>query len=152
MTLVGYVIIAAFCIILFLAIKSDKNANKKFDEEFEKNYQVNDMYGDMFITGKGELLYKLSSGTMTGYKKWNMSEIGYIGTGIGKHRKEFSLYDHNMNVMPGEYLTASKKKRLKEYGYKQFDIGVGKDIDGYVDFVIKHASHVQRIAQGEVVE
>ena len=36
--------------------------------------------------------------------------------------------------------------------FYRFGIGGGKDIDGYVDFVIKHASHVQRIAQGEVVE
>ncbi len=151
MTPAGAALIIGFVVILILAVMADKKGNKKFDSMMEEQYPVKDSCGNMFVTEKGELLYYLPSGTLKGYKKWNLSDIGYISSHISTYKKQFSICDRNMQAMKGEYLTPSKKP-LKEKAYETFDIELGKNIQEYVDFLKKHAEHIQYAAGGKVVE
>lgn len=148
MTPMGLVIIILFAVLLIVAILVDKNSNKKFEDDIKAQYPVKDAYGKMYVTEKGELLLYLPSGSLKGYKKWNLSEIGYLSA----CRKDFSVCDHNMQAMAGEYLTPSRKKILKERAYISFSVEIGKDTKDYVKFLQKYASHIQYAYLGKVVE
>lgn len=143
----GIAIIAGFIIILTVAILYDKKNGKKFLEEIAEQYPVKEAFGDFYVTEKGELLLRFGSGTLPGYKKWNLSDIAYIATFKG----EFSVYGKDDKVMRGEYLTPSKKKLLASAAVVNIYIGIGK-IDGFVTFVKKHGPHIQHTVGGKVVE
>lgn len=143
---VGIILIAGFVIVLIVCLWADKNTSKKFSREISEKYQALDSFENMFVTARGELLYYLPSGTLTGYKKWNLQDIAYVNT----YKGIFSLLDSNKKGMRGEYLTPSKKK-LKENIYVSFTVGPDKAMQ-YVDFIQKHGPHIQHSIAGEVNE
>lgn len=147
MTPAGIIIIVAFVVILAICLYVDKNTSKKFVSEINEKYQAQDSFENIFVTDKGELLYYLPSGTLVGYKKWNLRDIGYVNT----YRGSFTILDANKKEMRGEYLTPSKKKTLKEKAYVSFKVGPDK-ANQYVDFIKKHGSHIQHLSAGEVKE
>lgn len=147
MTPTGIALIVGFVVILIICIFIDKNTNKRFSNEIKEKYPIKDSLGSIYVTEKGELLYYCPSGTIKGYKKWNLEEVGYIST----YRGEFSLLDHNRKAMRGEYLTPSKKKLLKEAAYRTLPVGVGK-VDMYVEFIKKYGTHIQHISAGKIQE
>lgn len=140
----GIAIIAGFFILLLVCVMIDKNNGKKFAGETAERYPVKDSFENAFVTENGELLFYLPSGTLPGYKKWNLQDIRYISTFKG----EFSLEDQDKNSMCGEYLTPSKKKFLKEKKYRSFYVGISK-VDHYVAFIQKHGAHIQHISGGK---
>ncbi|MCH5270349.1 MAG: hypothetical protein J1E83_06320 [Lachnospiraceae bacterium] len=144
---VGIALILGFVVILIVCVMVDKKGNEKFKNQMEKQYPVKEAYGRAYITEKGELLYRLESGTVLGYKKWNIGDIAYIAT----YKGEFSFLDKDRNAMRGEYLTPSKKKFLKEMGYASFNVGVG-EVKDYVNFVKKHGPHIEHSVGGKVVQ
>ena len=143
MTPAGLLLIIGFCIIVIIAVIFDKSASKKFEANFKSENPVKANLKDMSITENGKLVFYLPSGTLVGYKVWNLNEIGYISTNGSK----FSILDKNMNVMAGEYMTPSKKP-VKEKAYKTFEVGVGNNVQEYVDFLkeqigIQHTENEQ---------
>ncbi len=146
MTPQGIAIIVGFVIILTVAILYDKKNGKKFLKEIAEQYPVKEAFGDVYVTEKGELLFRFGSGTLPGYKKWNISEIAYIATVRG----EFSIYGKDDKILRGEYLTPSKKKFLASASAVNFYLGIGK-IDGFVAFVKKHGPHIEHTVGGKVV-
>lgn len=147
MTPTGIVLIVGFAVILVICIFIDKNASKRFSNEIKEKYPVKDSFGIAYVTEKGELLYYCPSGTLSGYKKWNLQDIGYIST----YRGSFSLLDRDKKTMRGEYLSPSKKKLLKEKAYATFSVGPDM-VNEYVEFIKKHGPHIQHISGGKVME
>lgn len=143
----GIALIVGFVVILVVCIMIDKKGNEKFKKQMEEQYPVKEAFGRAYVTEKGELLYRLESGTVLGYKKWNISDIACIAT----YKGEFSLLDKDGNTMRGEYLTPSKKKFLKEKGYASFFVGVDT-VKDLVAFVKKHGPHIKYSVGGKVVE
>lgn len=92
-------------------------------------------------------MYRCDSGTLPGYKKWNLSDIAYVAT----YKGEFSFLDKNGKTMRGEYLTPSKKTLLKEKAYASFSIGIDQ-INDFVAFVKKHGPHIEHSVGGEVIQ
>lgn len=142
----GIILIVGFVVVFVVCLYVDKNASKKFEHEISEKYQAQDSFENIFVTAKGELLYYLPSGTLVGYKKWNLQDIAYVST----YRGRFSILDSNKKEMRGEYLTPSKKN-LKEKVYVSFTVGPDK-AEQYVDFIKKHGSHIQHLSAGEVKE
>lgn len=147
MTPVGIILIVGFVIIFAICLYADKNAGKKFNKEIAEKYPVKDSFEDMLVTEKGELLYYLPSGTLPGYKKWSLRDIVYINVSQGKisggRVYYFSVTGADEKSLKGEYLTPSKKKFLKEKAYDSFMVGSQDKANQYVEFIKKHASHVQ---------
>lgn len=144
---IGIALIVGFIVILIVCIMIDKKGNERFKKQMEEQYPVKEAFGHAYVTEKGELLYRLESGTMLGYKKWNIKDIAYIAT----YKEEFSFLDKDGNTMRGEYLTPSKKKLLKEKTYASFNVGVDKEKD-FVAFVKKHGPHIEHSVGGKVVQ
>ena len=150
MTPTGIMLIIGFLVILAVCIWIDKNSNKKFAQKIDEEYPLVEKLGAAWVTEKGELLFYCGSGTLLGYKKWNLKEVAYIGThSSGPMKGEFSFYDKNGEVMRGEYLTPSRKP-LKEKMYSSFYIGIGH-IDEFVAFVKKYGPHIEHTVNGKVV-
>ena len=156
MSPVGIALIVGFIIILVVCVMIDKNGNKNFKKQMEEQYPVKEAFDRAFVTEKGELLYRLESGTLLGYKKWNIRDIACIATArvhipSSGHREQFSFLDKDRNVMRGEYLTPSKKKALKEKGYASFDMETGR-MNDFVAFVKKHGPHINHSVNGKEVQ
>lgn len=147
MTPTGIALIVGFVVILIIALGIDNNTNKKFMKKINEEYPVKESMRDGFVTEKGEFLLNYCSGSLRGYKKWNLQEIGYIAT----YRGNFSLHDRNGQVMKGEYLTPSKKKLLVAKAIGTFEVGY-KAKDDYIAFLKKHAPHIQHMVGGKVVD
>lgn len=147
MTPVGYVLIVGFVVVLAVCLYADKNTSKKFSVEISEKYPALDSFENIFVTDKGEVLYYLPSGTIAGYKKWNLQDIAYVNT----YRGSFCVLDSNKKELRGEYLTPSKKKLLKEKTYVSFTVGPDT-AKQYVDFIQKHGPHIQHMIAGEVKE
>ena len=147
MSPVGIALIVGFIVILIVCIMIDKKGNEKFKKQMGEQYPVKEAFGRAYVTEKGELLYRLESGTVLGYKKWNISDIAYIAT----YRAEFSFLDKDGNTMRGEYLTPSKKKFLKEKAYVSFNIELD-NVKDFVAFVKKHGPHIEHSVGGKVVQ
>ena len=140
------IIIVLFVLLLVVCVFIDKNTSKKFRKKIMEEYPIKDSYENAYVTEKGELLFYLPSGTISGYKKWDLKDIAYISTFKGS----FSLEDENKKSMRGEYLTPSKKKKLlKENAYRSFPVGTAK-IDQYVEFIQKHGKHIKHMVGGKV--
>ncbi|MCQ2534888.1 MAG: hypothetical protein MJ172_10025 [Clostridia bacterium] len=148
MTFTGLVLIVVCIGVIALAVMSDKKASSKFEQDFKANYPVKVSLGNMSITENGKLVYYLPSGTLKGYKVWDLSEVGYISTSSGKSC--FSICDKNMQVMAGDYMTPSKKN-VKEKKYKTFNVGVGASTNDLVDFLRSEAG-IQHMVDGRLAE
>ena len=146
MSPIGIILIVGFVVIFAVCLYVDKNASKKFESNIKEKYQAIDSFENIFVTDKGELLYYLPSGTLVGYKKWNLRDIAYVNT----YKGSFSVLDSNKDGLRGEYLTPSKKN-VKEKAYLSFTVGPDKDKQ-YAEFIKKHASHIQQLSGGEVIE
>ena len=147
----GIFIIIGFVILITLCIIADKNKNKKFKAKIEGEYKKIDSSGNYSITDRGELMLYLPSGSLVGYKVWNLHDIAFIAINdLKPSMRSLSVLDANKKAMKGEYLTPSKKP-LKEYSYTSFGLNIGQSFDDVVNLVQKHAGHVQVIRNGNLV-
>lgn len=142
----GIAIIVGFVVILIICIMADKKGNAKFKKKIEEQYPAKETLDRAYVTEKGELLFRWESGTVLGYKKWNLNDIASIAT----YRGEFGFLDKDGKAMCGEYLTPSKKPVL-EIKQVNFQIGISS-VDNLVAFVKKHGPHIQHTVGGKVVE
>ena len=96
---IGGVIV--FVVILVLCIMADKNTNKKFLKKISENYKAKDKCGKhLFITGKNEVMLEYGSGTLSGYKLWNLEDIAYVGISRVKlTQTSFCFMDENKKAM-----------------------------------------------------
>lgn len=147
MTPTGIALIAGFIVILIVCIIIDKKSSKKFNKDIADQYPSKEAFGLAYVTERGEFLYRCDSGTLPGYKKWNLNDIAYVAT----YKGEFSFLDKNGKTMRGEYLTPSKKNLLKEKAYASFYIGIDQ-INDFVAFVKKHGPHIEHSVGGEVIQ
>lgn len=147
MTPEGIALIVGFFVILIVCVMIDKKSSKKFNKDIEEQYSVKEAFRSAFVTERGEFLYRCDSGTLPGYKKWNLNDIAYVAT----YKGEFSFLDKDGKTMRGEYLTPSKKKLLKEKMYASFYVGVDR-INDFVAFVKKHGPHIEHSVGGKVVQ
>lgn len=147
MSPIGIALIVGFIIILVFCIMIDKKGNEKFRIMIEETYPLVESFGSFYVTNNGEVLHELVSGTVLGYKKWNISDIAYIAA----HRGQFSFLDKDKKAMRGEYLTPSKKKFLKEKAYTSFNLEMSQ-VNDFVAFMKKYGAHIQHMESGKVVE
>lgn len=145
MTPAGIALVAGFIVILIVCLMFDRKKGKKFIQDIDAHYPAKEAFGAAYVTEKGEFLYRYGSGTLPGYKKWNLSDIAYVAT----YKGQFSFLDREGNTMRGEYLTPSKKP-VKERSYASFYVGIGQ-INDFVAFVKKHGPHIQHTIGGKVV-
>ncbi len=134
----GVLLIGVLVVVIVLAVIADKNANKKFHAKFEQDYKIKDTYSDLMVTENNELLYKLGSGTLEGYKLWNLSEVSDVKFSTSGGRL-FSICDASGKPMKGTYLTPSKKP-LKEKAYSSFPLSGGMTEDGITEFIGRYIS------------
>lgn len=130
---------------MIVCVMFDKKSIKKFMKDIEEHYPAKESFGSAHVTEKGEFLYRYGSGTLPGYKKWNLSDIASFSTYKGR----FSFLDREGNTMRGEYFTPSKKP-LKERSYASFYVGIDQ-INDFVAFVKKHGPHIQHTISWKVV-
>lgn len=146
MSPIGIAIIVGFIVILIICLMFDKKGNEKFKKQIEEQYPVKESFARAYVTEKGELLYRLESGTVLGYKKWNLNDIAFIAT----YRGEFGFLDKDGNTLCGEYLTRTKKPVLEK---KQVNFLIGiSNVDKLVAFVKKHGPHIEHSVGGKVVQ
>lgn len=145
MTPAGIALVAGFIVSLIVCLIFDRKTGKKFIQDIEAHYPAKEAFGAAYVTEKGELMYRYGSGTLPGYKKWNLSDIAYVAT----YKGQFSFLDREGNTMRGEYFTPSKKP-VKERSYASFYVGIDQ-INDFVAFVKKHAPHIQQTIGGKVV-
>ena len=156
MSPIGIAIIVGFIVILIFCLLFDKKGNEKYKIQIEEQYPVKESLGRVYVTEKGELLYRLESGTVLGYKKWNLSDIAYIATASmrmpsgGARMEQFAFLDKDGNTMCGEYLTRSKKP-VRERKQVNFMVE-NNNVAQLVTFVKKHGPHIEHSVGGKVVQ
>lgn len=139
----GIIIIIGFVVFLVAALCFDKKASKKFKEEIKEKYPAQDSCQSMFVTDKGELLYYWPTGTLIGYKKWNIKDIACVAI----YKDSFGVYDSDMKALRGEYLCPSKKHITDKA--VNFPVGWNKARE-YAAFIRKHGPHIQYMVNGKI--
>ncbi|MBR5937916.1 MAG: hypothetical protein IKZ90_06600 [Clostridiales bacterium] len=142
---IGGAIVGGFIGLVAFLSQADKKASKKIDDQFAAEHHVKDSYGMYMITEEGEFAFPLKSGTLSGYKIWNLADVAFVAT----YKNTFSLLDVGQKAMKGDYLTPSKKP-LKEKGYKTFTVPVGQSVDEVADLITRNAANVQRMQGGKI--
>lgn len=148
---VGIGLVIAFVVIIILCVIADSNANKKFSKKISENYKPKEKCGKrLFITENNEVLYELGSGSLAGFKKWNLEDIAYVGISATNRRMlSFCFMDENKKAMKGEYLTPSKKP-LKERGISAFTPEYFEQLEEIYQFIKKYKPGVQKCADGTI--
>jgi hypothetical protein len=146
----GIIFIAVFAVIIFLCVQADKKTNEKFLKKIEEEHPAKDTCGDFRISQTNELLFTLGSGTLAGFKKWNLCDISSIAFADSTGAVEFSVQDLSGNVTKGEYLTPSKKP-LKEKAYKSFPLKNGQQPEEVIAFVKKHSNSIKFLINSKEV-
>lgn len=139
----GIIFIVGLVAFLVICFCIDRKAGKKFLNEIKEQYPAQDSCRNMFVTEKGELLFYWPTGSLAGYKKWDLKDIAYVAT----YRDSFGVYDANMKALRGEYLTPSKKHVTDKA--VNFPVGWNKALQ-YAEFIQKHGPHIQQMRNGKV--
>ena len=148
----GIALVVGFVVIIVLCVIADKNAGKKFMKKIQDTYQIKDKQGNLIITTNNEILLSLGSGSLPGYKKWNLEDIAYFGMStLQRTNCGFSFLDENRKAMKGEYLTPSKKP-LVQKGMAAFPARSPEALEEMYAFVKKHKPDLQKCRNGEISE
>lgn len=143
------IIIVGFIALIIGSIISYQKASKQFTKEILEQYPPKETFGNAHVTEKGELLFYWPAQSIPGYKKWNLSDIAYIGTYFSG---EFFFVDKDGKAMCGEFLVPSKYEKRHLQGRKNTTIYVGGKLSGMVAFVKKHGPHIRHTIDGKVVD
>ena len=108
------------------------------------------------VTENKELLMYLGSGTLHGYKLWNIEEIVYLGMNTIKTQATFSgvtfcFMDERKKAMKGTYLTPSHKPLLQK-GQTTFNADDEEVLYSIYDLLKKYNSNIQIIKNGDVID
>ena len=144
--LIALAVAGGIALIIVLCVIADKRSNKKFSEKFLAEHKFKDSYNNkLFVTENNELVLHCPSGSLTGYKVWNLEDIAYIGTVNSlKLGKSFSFFDDQKKALKGDYKTPSKKPLL-QYKMTSFPANSESELKEIVVFVMKHNSNIQMI-------
>ena len=148
---IGGVIV--FTVIIILCVIADSNAKKKFLKMITEDYKPKDKCGRrLFITENADVLLELGSGTLPGYKKWNIEDIAYVGLStINRKMVSFCFMDETKKAMKGEYLTPSKKP-VTQRGMKAFSPEYYDQLEEIYQFIKKYKPDVQKCVNGEITD
>ena len=154
--ILGPALVIGFIVIIVLCVIADKTANKRFDKKIKNKYKIKEQLGGMMVTENKELLMYLGSGTLHGYKLWNIEDIAYVGMDTIKTQATFSgvsfcFLDEKKKAMKGTYLTPSSKPLLQK---KQVSFNADSEdvLYSIYDLLKKYNSNLQIIRNGDVVE
>lgn len=136
------VIVVGFTALMIGSVISYQKAKKQLSKEILEQYPPKESFGNAYVTEEGELLFYWPAQWVPGYKKWNLSDIAYIGTSF---QGEFCLYDRDRKAMPGEFFVPSKYEKRRLQGRKDYCFYIGGKIRGMVPFVMKHGPHIQHL-------
>ena len=155
-SILGPALVIGFIVIIVLAVIADKTANKRFDKKIESKYKIKEQLGGMMVTENKELLMYLGSGTLHGYKLWNIEEIVYLGMNTIKTQATFSgvtfcFMDERKKAMKGTYLTPSHKPLLQK-GQTTFNADDEEVLYSIYDMLKKYNSNIQIIKNGDVID
>ena len=145
----GIALVVGFVVIIVLCVMADKNSDKKFKTKIETEHQLKDREGNLVITTANEVMLYLPSGTLCGYKKWNLEDISYVGMNtIPASSCSYCFMGEDMKPMTGEYLTPSKKPLVQR---KQSAFPSGRDdLEKVYQFIKKHKPDVRKCMNGTV--
>ena len=145
----GVALVVGFVVIIVLCVLADKNANKKFQKKIETTYQIKDGVKNLKITNDNCVMLYCPSGSLHGYKKWNLEDITYVGFAtVPATNKTFSFLGSDKKAMKGEYLTPSKKP-LMQKSMAAFPLN-GMSADEIYGLIKKYKPDALRITNGEV--
>lgn len=142
-SLPGILLIAGLVLFLAGCFYIDRRASKKFKKEISEKYPAQDSCNSMFVTAGGELLYYWPTGSVAGYKKWNLNDIACVAV----YKDSFGVYDANMKALCGEYLSPSKKHVTDRA--VNFPVG-GSKAREYAAFIRQHGPHIQYQLNGKI--
>lgn len=152
--IIGPALVVGFVVILVICIIADKNSGKKFIKKIEEQYKIKDSLNMVKITENNEVMIEQKSGTLPGYKTWDIRDIAYMGMNTvpmqaSMYKLSFCFLDENKKIMHGKYLTPSKKPVLQ---YKQSTYSVDKEseLDQIYEFLKKYNPNIGLIKNGEV--
>jgi|UPI0004907AB8 hypothetical protein len=149
----GIGLVIGFVIIIILCVIADSNSKKKFMKNINENYKAKDKCGRrLFITENDDVLLELGSGTLPGYKKWNIDDIAYVGMSTTNRKMvSFCFMDETKKAMKGEYLTPSKKP-VTQRGMKAFSPEYYDQLEEIYQFIKKYKPDVQKCVNGEITD
>lgn len=139
----GIILIVVLAAAIIFGLIYARKESAKSKKEVEERYPAKESFDHAYVTEKGEIIFHFEFGSMMEYRKWNLSDIGYIAT----FRGELSFLDKDGKTLRGEYLVSHSKIN----GNPPIDVGVGK-INGYIAFIKKHGPHIQHSVGGKVVQ
>ncbi len=154
--LLGSALVIGFVVILVLCIIADKNSNKKFIKKIEGQYKIKDQLNMVKITENNEVMIDQKSGTLAGYKVWDVKDIVYMGmntipTPATMNRLAFCFLDENKNVMHGKYLTPSKKP-LMQYKMSTYNVDRESELNDIYEFLKKYNPNIGLVKNGKIIE
>lgn len=144
--LIALGVAGAIALIVVLCVRADRGANRKFSEKFLAEHKFKDSLNNrIFVTDNNELVLHCPSGSLTGYKVWDLEDIAYIGTVNSlKMGRSFSFFNDQKKALKGDYKTPSKKPLL-QYAMTSFPASSESELKEIVSFVMKHNSNIQMI-------
>ena len=146
--LIGIAIVAGFIIIVVLCVIADSNSKKKFTKKIRETYKIKDKSGQLILTTDNEIIFSVPSGTLPGYKLFNLEDIAYVGFYKDRGNRTFSFLDDGKNAMKGEYLTPSKKPLLQK---KQAAFPMNADDEELIyGFISKYKPDAVKIVNGNI--
>ena len=155
-TFIGPAIVVGFIVIIVLCVIADKNSNKKFIKKIQDQYKIKDQLKMVKITENNEVMIEQKSGTVAGYKVWNIEDIVYMGMNTipskaNMYQLSFCFLDENKKVMHGNYLTPSKKPVL-QYKLSTYDVSSESDLNEIYDFLKKYNPNIGIVKNGKIEE
>ena len=117
MPLIGWVLIIGFLVVMVWAVWYDKKKSGKFDEEIDKLFADNKVYGNdtIFITKDNELVVRYHYQAVSGYKIFKLEDVKYIMSCWDHSSKCWilNLYNEKKKAVVGEDHKSTKRKPLK---------------------------------------
>lgn len=117
MSPIGWVLIIGLIVVIVWAVWYDKKRSGKFDEEIDKLFADNKVYGNdtIFITKDNELVVRYHYQAVSGYKIFKLEDVKYIMSCWDHSSKCWilNLYNEKKKAVVGEDHKSTKRKPLK---------------------------------------
>lgn len=145
---VGWVLIIGFVALMIYLVIYDKKNAKKFDEEFEKQFQDKKAFGNdrIFITTENELVLREKVNGAGGYQIFKLEDVRYIMSTWDFTIKmwHIGLYGDNKKAIKGEGYHSGKKGGRKVTAVFRFR---GED-EQLIEMLVNHMPQAQLVGMG----
>lgn len=146
---IGWVLIIGFLVVMVWAVWYDKKKSGKFNEEIDKLFADNKVYGNevMFITKDNELVIRYHIMGVSGYKIFKLDDVKYMMSYWNFQTKSWhqTLYNEKKKVVVGEEHKSAKKKPLKAKAY--FQDGHTEDVE-FIEMILKFVPNAEVVGMG----